>query len=245
MPRRYQALWLPRRGHRSDEYEDAFAVNEVAGRFAVADGASEGCFTGLWAKLLVNHFVNDSASPVEEWARTLATPQEQWNTNIHVEKLPWYAQEGAERGAFAAFLELAFTGESGNAFSWQAVAVGDACLFHTRQESLLRAFPLEQSEQFDNFPVLIGSHSPPESVREKQSHWSDGHGYAGDRLWMMTDALAHWCLSSIESGRNPWRQLHSIISQPDPQDAFVTWIDSLRDCNQLRNDDVTLMLIEL
>src|SRR5208282_3019962 len=39
-------------------------------------------------------------------------------------------------------------------FRWQAVAVGDTCLLHTRDNVLVRAFPLERAEQFDNFPKL-------------------------------------------------------------------------------------------
>ena len=39
MPKRSRTFWLARRGHNSAEYEDAFAADEVAGRFAVADGA--------------------------------------------------------------------------------------------------------------------------------------------------------------------------------------------------------------
>ncbi|MCE5302837.1 MAG: hypothetical protein LLF97_06975 [Planctomycetaceae bacterium] len=245
MSRRCQALWTPRRGHRSEEYEDAFAINEASGRFAMADGASEGCFTGLWAKLLVNHFVRDSVLPVEKWTRTLTTPQEQWNENIHANALPWYAEDGVEQGAFAAFLGLVFTQESVDGLSWQATAIGDVCLFHTRQKSLLKAFPIDRSVHFNNFPVLIGSCSPTETIQKKQQLWNNGRGQTGDRLWIMTDALASWCLMEIEANRSPWHDFDSALSQSPPQDAFTTWIESLRDHGQLRNDDVTLMLIEL
>ena len=52
MPVGSRTFWLPRRGNSPDEYEDAFAVDDASGRYAVADGATEGCFTGLWARLL-------------------------------------------------------------------------------------------------------------------------------------------------------------------------------------------------
>ena len=53
-----RTFWLPRRGNNPDEYEDAFALDDASGRYALADGASEGCFTGLWARLLVEDFVS-------------------------------------------------------------------------------------------------------------------------------------------------------------------------------------------
>ena len=56
MPIGSRAFWLPRRGHGPAEYEDALAIDDRAGRYAVADGASEGCFTDLWARLLVIPF---------------------------------------------------------------------------------------------------------------------------------------------------------------------------------------------
>ncbi len=61
MNRRLQAQWrvfaLPKRGHRLEEYEDAYAGNPDGGRFAVADGAAESSFANVWAQLLVSGFV--------------------------------------------------------------------------------------------------------------------------------------------------------------------------------------------
>ena len=46
----WQSLSLPKRGHSPEEYEDALAGDPRSGRFAVADGASESSFAGLWAR---------------------------------------------------------------------------------------------------------------------------------------------------------------------------------------------------
>src|SRR5947199_52879 len=56
-PLDWQALHLARAGHRAEEYEDAHAGDAGAGRFAVADGASETSFAALWARLLAEGFV--------------------------------------------------------------------------------------------------------------------------------------------------------------------------------------------
>ena len=52
----------PRTGNAAEECEDAFACNDPAGRFAVADGASESIFAGEWARLLCEAFVADAAA---------------------------------------------------------------------------------------------------------------------------------------------------------------------------------------
>lgn len=245
MLKRSRAFWLPRRGHNSAEYEDAFAADEVAGRFAMADGATEGCFTGLWAKLLVEDFVSSNEQGANMWPDSLPPVQEQWDANVHARNLPWYAEQGVTQGASATFLGLVLATASADSNEWQAIAVGDTCLLHTRGDALLQAFPIDRAEHFDNFPKLVGSRMSVEDIRARQSLWTDGHGRSGDRLWMMTDALAQWCLTEIEEGRNPWNNLGSLLTLPEIGDQFVSLIEELRDAGKLHNDDVTLLAIEL
>ena len=126
-------------------------------------------------------------------------------------------------GAFAAFLGIVLKnsprplgeGPGVRAYLWQAIAVGDTCLFHTRDSALLRAFPLDRSVAFGNRPQLVGSRMPAAAVEKRQRLWSDGCGQSGDRLWAMTDALAKWCLTEHEAGGNPWRELESLLP-PSP-----------------------------
>jgi hypothetical protein len=118
-------------------------------------------------------------------------------------------------------------------------------VLHTRDSVLLRAFPLERGEQFDNFPKLIGSRMSVEQAAARQSLWLDGQGRPGDRLWMMTDALAQWCLDEVASGGNPWDDLERLLDVPEEEGRFRSWIEGLRDAGRLRNDDVTLLAIPL
>ena len=101
-------FWLPRKGHDPAEYEDAFAADDGAGRYAVADGASEGCFTDLWARLLVEDFVHQ-ADGVEHWLTSLPAVQRRWDAEVRARNIPWHAAPGVEQGAHAAFLGLALT----------------------------------------------------------------------------------------------------------------------------------------
>ena len=242
VPVRSHSFWLPRRGNTPDEYEDAFALDEASGRYAVADGATEGCFTGLWARLLVNDFVSHAERNASSWLSSLPVVQERWNTEVRTRKLDWDADYWVEQGASAAFLGVVLTQDM---WQWQAVAVGDTCLFHTREGVLLRAFPLDRSSQFNNRPRLVGSRMPLSNIRKRQRLWTDGCGQAGDRLWAMTDALAKWCLVEHEAGNDPWHQLESLLSLPQTEDHFAAWIEGLRVSGRLLNDDVTLLAIRL
>src|SRR6266568_755912 len=59
------AWWAPKAGNAADEYEDAYAVEPAALRYAVADGASETSFAKQWAELLVERFVHEPPAPAE------------------------------------------------------------------------------------------------------------------------------------------------------------------------------------
>ncbi len=260
-----RTFWLPRRGNIPAEYEDASAADDVSGRYAVADGASEGCFTGLWARLLVADFVRDADRSVEQWPTSLAPVQGRWDADLQGRKLPYHAEPWVRQGAFAAFLGITLTDsplslvegqEVRASYRFQAVAVGDTCLFHTRDARLLRAFPLENSQQFGNAPRLVGARAAEESVRQRCHFWLDSRAQPGDRLWAMTDALAQWCLAEGEAGGNPWAELESFLADIPPHpsaegpgmdaaDRFAHGIEGLRSARRLRNDDVTLLAIHL
>ncbi len=78
MPTGLHEFWVPCGGNRPEDYEDAFAANAEAGRFALADGATESSFAALWAQLLVNDFVQNAAGGLDDWQTHLPTLQNQW-----------------------------------------------------------------------------------------------------------------------------------------------------------------------
>ena len=144
MPVSPRTFWLPRRGYDPADYEDAFAANAVAGRFAVADGATEGCFTDLWARLLVDDFVAGSAREAACWPDGLPALQDRWAVGGLRQAAALVCRVQRKPSAFAAFLGLVLQssplppGEGQGVREccrWQAVAVGDSCLLHTRDSA--------------------------------------------------------------------------------------------------------------
>lgn len=249
VPMRWRSFSLPKHGNKLEEYEDACAANAEAGRFAIADGASESSFAGLWARLLVEGFVKPLEKP-EPGSNWLAPLQRRWASEVDAMALPWYAEDKRAQGGFATFLGLVLkqgtmVENKGKAGDWSALAIGDGCIMHVRHDSLLKAFPLTSSNEFGNQPVLVGSRGNPVEQMQQRQQRAQGHWETGDAFFLMTDALAQWFLHTCEQGRKPWRAFHKLLAAHAADTLFQHFVHELRDKEGLRNDDVTLITIEL
>jgi hypothetical protein len=236
----YTCFRLPRKGHAGDECQDAAAADPGRGRFAVADGATESAFAGVWARLLVEAFVASAAGA--EGMPWLGAAQERWAASVRRApgdpEPPWYLDTGLRQGAFATFLGVVVDGDG-----WQALAVGDSCLFQVRGEGLVEAFPVGRSHDFGPTPWLVGSRPAPAAAAGAQGVRRRGGCRAGDRLWLMTDALSQWFLAEVEAGRRPWQAVDRLLSAGPA--AFAGWVEDLRGLRRLRNDDVTLLAVSV
>lgn len=228
---RWRIRRLPKQGHDWAEYEDACAHHAQGCRFAVADGASESAYARQWAELLVQRFVATPLAQVAQWEEWLAPLQQQWQAAVEGPARPWYAEAKVEQGAFAAFLGFALT----HGDRWEAVAVGDCCLFQLRADALRTAFPVTRADDFSCRPALVGSRVPA----GPRGAWARGDAQRGDRFLLMSDALACWYLGSCEAGAAPWPTAAALVEATDEE--FATRIAQLRASRQLHNDDVTLV----
>ena len=134
-------FWLPRSGNAPEEYEDASAADAAAGRFALADGASDTSFADFWARLLVEQFVAQAPLDLADWTDALPALQQRWRTAVDGLTMPYYAKAKFDRGAFATFLGVVLGEVAEGGVEWRAVAVGDTCLFHSRGNQLLLRLP--------------------------------------------------------------------------------------------------------
>lgn len=246
-----RALWVPKAGNTAEEYEDAWAVGDDtpeaadAFRCAVADGATETSFSGLWARLLTRAY-SAGDLPAAPALPDFAPQQRTWAREVATIPLPWYAEEKARSGAFSSLLGLTLAlGDDPDAVGgcWSALAVGDSCLFQVRDDRPLLAWPLAEADAFTNRPTLLASNpaSNDHAVAAQLAPLA-GTWLPGDTFYLLTDALACWFLLAQEAGGTPWRDLDTIATA-DNASAFIDWIADLRVARALRNDDVTLLRV--
>ncbi len=248
-------LWLAKAGNRQDECEDASRVvypDRIGAsgcrlaRAAVSDGASESAFAGEWANALTDSF---AARPPDlpgltEYAFNawLAPAQDDWHADVPWDSLPWHGEAKARAGAFATLLGLVVWAapDDSSRLSWQAMAVGDSCLFIVRDDRLWLSFPLENAAEFDNSPALVCSNPANAGELGEELRLQSGSCAAGDIFILTTDALACWFLAQDAAGEKPWETLLALDSS-----EWDHWVEEQRQAGSMRNDDTTLVVIEV
>lgn len=243
-PLTVDAFSCAKAGNRREEYEDAWAVrgsdSPRAARVAVTDGATEASFSALWAALLAETWVRSRAGGAEFPSR-LGAARRLWARKIRGRRLPWYAEEKARRGSYAAFLGVALVPRTG---AFRAVAVGDCNLFVLRGLGpglrLERAFPLQRAEEFGSSPFLLGSIARPDDDPSSHVRTAEGVVPADGMLLLASDALSAWLLRREEAGRAAWEAVSPLgIRDGIYFDALVA---DARD-DGCRNDDMTLVRV--
>ena len=246
---------MPKAGNLPEEYEDAFRVvypcesgapDAGPARVAVSDGASESAFARQWAKILTDAFVDRppdlsdlNADSLKRW---LEPGQAEWHDGVPWDRIPWHGEAKARAGAFATLLGLNVAAEPDDCqrLSWQAVAVGDCCLFVVRDDQLCLSFPLEDAAQFDNNPALVCSNPANSAELWEEVRLQSGECAPGDRLILASDALACWFLARNAAGEKPWDTLLAL-----DESGWDAWVGEQRRDGLMRNDDTTLVLIEV
>jgi hypothetical protein len=239
-----ETLWLPKKGNTSDEYEDAAAPLKITDsrletfRCAVADGATETSFSALWARLLVEGYVDGS---------DLAHLKQLWQAAVSTKQLAWYAEQKAQSGAYAALVGLTLTPshDSDGGGKWKAEAIGDSCLILVRNQEFVQSFPLNQSDEFNNSPVLLSSHLDDNDKPDQMLATISGAWQPGDVFYLLSDAIARWMYKRQEDYKDAAIWLSGLRNKED-FDQFVDVQRSLTDADSralMRNDDVTLMRV--
>lgn len=234
---------LPKQGNSLLEYEDAAWPTDGTEldcqifRCAVADGATESSFSDRWARLLVEGFHRQA---------DLADLRQAWQDEISTIELPWYAEQKADSGAYAAFLGLLIEEGGGRMLSFKASSVGDCCLFQIRGKRRIMTFPDFTFESFDSTPALLSSRAG-NSGEEPEELTTSGETEPGDSFVLLTDAIASWTLRHPARVEERLLELVSLHSQEEFQELVNSQRDN-RDAEgrpALKNDDVTLLSIEI
>ena len=228
-----------------DDCQDAQCQNERIGRFAVADGATRSFFSKEWAELLVEHFCEThnpfpNACNWREWLRPI---QVRWHEKIvqKVRAVPHFFlvnSLNSREPAASTFIGLEFDKVQAR---WQAMIVGDSCLFHIGSCGF-KSYMIEESVDFTSRPEVFASY---EMDNHYEPDFVSDDAKPGDTFILATDALAKWILEHEELVR--CEKAIGQLKQIQTDNQFQEFVDSSRvdEDITLVNDDVTLMIISV
>lgn len=247
---RYRVFWTQKDGNKPIEYEDAFAPKEPFRKkltdtiaFAIADGVSNSFESRVWANILVSHFVQIkginplfSVRIIREWNKWKKQYVEDRIKNNN--PLKWYEEEGLKKGPSSTLLGLLISKENSNPML-TAISIGDSCLFLVREEKLYTSFPITSPSGFSDFPSQVFL----ENVKKNNINIKEFKEklHSGDRIYLLTDAIAEWFLKENDEQHKPWSTLSNIKTQEE----FIKFIQRLRRKGKIKNDDVTCVYIKL
>lgn len=246
---------VPKFGNSKEEVEDALFVpgrEDVHGEkltFGLSDGASEGAFSQWLANSLVESFgTTDNSnfeSVIEAALEKFSNRKAQFVKEREAQNKPlqWFEEASINAGAFSTLLGLiCLKSDTPDKGVWTANSIGDTCLFQIRDDNLICQFPSLKAAEFNNHPHLISTNRTMNikirDFKQEETGWWE----TGDSFYLMTDALAQWFAWMVEASRTPWKILRELNTDGETFGEIVT---RLREENLIRNDDTTLIRIEL
>jgi hypothetical protein len=257
-----RARWftLPKAGNLDEENEDAFAAAEDWSVVAVADGATEGPFSRDWANFLVQRFVSTARDPGSSVSRSSAS-FESWlsstalawsaisppqDSDLATAK-PWYVERARAQGGFATLVGLTVDAEesaSSKSIVWRAVIAGDSCLFHIRDGRVRQMWPAYTSADFAMSPMLLSSVGMGNEQATASALFVNDELAVGDRLLIVTDALAAWIVAALASDHGGETLTSLLKGDIPPANDLIAFIARERLEGRIRNDDCTMVALD-
>ncbi|WP_067669620.1 hypothetical protein [Nocardia miyunensis] len=232
MPSATATLWSITK---ADKPVNEDRADASADRFAIADGTSDSARAEVWADILVKAYVREHIEPWD--AAELTRLRRLWRDEVYLPTLPWHAKSKLARGAGATFVGVRLTPDRA---CYDVTAVGDSCLLHFRDESLVTAGPVDGCTRFGRNPPSIRSPFGDADTFRK-SLWRFTIPYQpGDTLLLATDALSKYLLRAHEQGRKVDMGEHLAT-----EEAFAQWVTDARAHDDLDNDDTTVCVVQL
>lgn len=242
-------------GNNEEENEDSFYPIEEAfdgNQFtiSIADGASEGAFSSKWSKILTEtcvkkngliatpEFLDESQNIFEVWKKDYIKKRIDSKN-----PLLWYEEMSLSSGAYSTLLGITFYHNKDASNIWESHAIGDSCLIQIRDEKVSTIFPILESIEFNNNPILISSikdynRETLKKIKNITYNWK----YT-DTFFLMTDAIAQWFYKEFEQDKKPWLLLNQLIDKNSLE--LYEWIKGQINEKKLKNDDITLIRLNL
>ena len=182
------------------EIQDKYSSDSQNRTFALADGATQGFKSEIWAQMLTDVFVENPTFKRKELIAYFTSTAEKFSCLEHCysENFAIKAVEKRkqELGSFATFVGVQLEGNMVN-----YISSGDICLFILRDEKFIYSYPFSSIEDLDadkgflSTIKLLKNEVDANTFYQKQFDVQNN-----DTILLTTDAIARYFLKSNDTG---------------------------------------------
>ncbi|MBX8609907.1 hypothetical protein K5D65_22200 [Pseudomonas cichorii] len=214
--------------------EDSYLFSLDGKVASLSDGASESFDSKSWAAILCSmSCAGFGVSP-----ESIFQAVKEYSAIYDPSMLSWSKAMAFERGNFATLLSCEYNKERSEV---EVVAVGDSVIIICEDNEVVRRFPLDNPDQFNERPELLSTRNELNKFLDdplfNTKHVLVSPVSSRTIVLLMTDAIGHWCYKSIAEGREEWRLLLSI----DSDFKFKKLVLKSRKDRAMKIDDTTLI----
>ena len=237
---------LPKSGHKLSECEDAIGLDAVRRRFAIADGATEAFDAQSWARQLAHNWVRVETATLttQEFRVWVAEQGQSLHDSWDGLRLSWYAEEKARTGSFAAFVGVQLDLDTG-APGWRAIAIGDSCLIHCREQVVMHTLPISNYQSFNAAPPLVPSAASLQEAAFQRAVVGHGTIHPSDVLLLLSDAAAAWYLMLVEKDAQTRSHFDLLLKKSVGDLELSQLFEKERLAGRIKDDDVAVIRIEV
>ncbi|SHI70894.1 hypothetical protein SAMN05443429_103195 [Cruoricaptor ignavus] len=218
-----------------ENIQDKYSIDLQNGIYSIADGATQGYRSEIWADILVKGFQENPDFNENVLLNLLQNLEKEFSSIEFPEQtdpaLKVLDLRKRQEGAFSTFLGLSIQDQL-----VRFISSGDVCFFIISENQVL-SYPFNTIEALDKDKGFIGTSRikkgeiKPELFNTGEIRLKPGH-----RLLLATDAIARYIF------RNP----HSLtaLTELENYEKFFDFIIKKWDAKELEEDDITLMILE-
>ena len=220
--------------------QDAYAANPLQGRFAIADGVSDSHAPEFFSQALTrgwteSPFWQENKDEVDSGAfyKWMDSAGEQWQ-DLAPAKPPKKSSSRRKSipNGSSTFVGVDVIAKQGKHFI-RTTLVGDSALFVVRGgNTIFKSHDLNAVKTSATSAIIAGR-----DFEHDLEIYDPIEVQNGDKVYMVTDAVAKWVLEELQNGAPPFQQLDNIqnISQ------WRKWVEGSRLTKELDVDDSTLL----
>lgn len=219
----------------SDQYfQNAFSMNDDGSLIALATDSSSSSLSDQKGKNWMNSTVEEFCRYQGDFIEEIYNQWEEWWGRLNS------LTSMSQKHIFYAFIGLKFHNYNNKLIEnlWEAIMVGDICLFQLKQDSGdLELFQAQNSElisdTFQNLPIYTKSTSHRVFFR--------GCYEEGDVFLVANNTLAKWLLANIENRSSEGKAIFKIVNY----DGLARFIKQLTSNNHIRDEHIASAIIQI